>query len=490
MRTEPGTPLRALAVKSAAWYGGTRLWGQLLSWVVTIVLARLLIPADYGLFAMAYSVLTALELFQEFGLGTAIIQRQDLTRRQLNGVFWIVVGSSVALTAATLLAADAISGFYAEPQLPGVLRVLCLTFVLNSIGMVPYNLLSKALDLRRRSIAEVVGTGVKTLGTLALAYEGFGVWALVWGHLARAVVLNGGLMVFAGWWPGLRVGREGMRSVLTFGLRIAGMNLIGNSSPAITTLILARLLGGTAVGLYAMALSLSEAPHRLSTAMINQISFPVFSRLQDEPQQLARYFLKISKYLAVISLPCQIGMILVASDLVPLLLSARWAGVTAPFQIMCLESALIIMTLTASPLLTALGRANFLLGRSFLSVSGMAIATLVGAPFGLVGVVTARLFFMVPLRATLLLPCLRTLQIPLGGYLGTLVSPAVATGAMAGVVLVIQYVLLPEAGPVARIVTSAMAGALTYPAVLLFLDRDVAAEVGTIARDLVSRPKA
>jgi O-antigen/teichoic acid export membrane protein len=490
MSIETGPPLRALAVKSAAWYGGTRLWGQLLSWVVTILLARLLIPADYGLFAMAYSVLTALELLQEFGLGTAIIQRQDLTRRQINGVFWIVVGSSVALTAAVLLAADAISGFYVEPQLPGILRVLCLTFILNSIGMVPYNLLSKALDLRRRSIAEVVGTGVKTLGTLALAYAGFGVWALVWGHLARAVVLNGALLTFAGWWPGLQVERKGMRSVLTFGLRITGMNLIGNSSPAITTLILARLLGGTAVGLYAMALSLAEAPHRISTAVINQISFPVFSRLQEEPEQLARYFLKMSKYLTVISLPSQIGLILVASDLVPLLLSSRWAAVTVPFQIMCLESAVVIATLTASPLLTALGRANLLLGRSFLSVIVMAVATLVGAPFGLVGVVTARLVFMVPLRTTLLLPCLRTLRIPIRAYLGTLASPAIASGWMAGVMLAVQHVLLSEAGPVARIVASVMAGALTYPAVLLFLDREVAAEVGTVARDLVSRSKA
>jgi len=490
MSAETGTPLRALAVKSAAWYGGTRLWGQLLSWVVTVLLARMLLPADYGLFAMAFSVLTALELLQEFGLGTAIIQRQDLTRQQINGVFWIVVGSSMVVTAGILLAADRISAFYAEPQLPGVLRVLCLTFILNSIGMVPYNLLSKALDLRRRSIAEVVGTLVKTLSTLALAYAGFGVWALVWGHLGRAIVLNGALLMFAGWWPGVRVDRNGMRSVLTFGLRIAGMNLVGNCSPAITTMILGRILGGTAVGLYAMSLSLAEAPHRISTAMINQISFPVFSRLQERPEQLARYFLKISKYLAVVSLPTQIGLVLIAPDLVPLLLSSRWAAVTVPFQVMCLESAVVIVTLAASPLLTALGRANFLLGRSVLSVSAMAVATLVGVPFGLVGVVTARLILMVPLRATLVLPSLRALQVPIRSYLGTLVSAATATGAMAAVVVMVQHFLVPEMGGAGRIVASVVAGGLTYPAVLLFVDREMAAEVGTIAHDLVSRPAA
>jgi O-antigen/teichoic acid export membrane protein len=490
MSTETGTPLRTLAVKSAAWYGGTRLWGQLLSWVVTILLARMLVPADYGLFAMASTVLTVLELMQEFGLGTALIQRQDLTRQQVNGVFWIVVGSSFVLTCATMLAADAVSGFYAEPQLSGVLRLLCLTFLLDSIGMVPYNLLSKALDLRHRSIAEVLGSAVKTLTSLALAYTGFGVWALVWGHLARAVVLNGAMLMFSGWWPGVQVTRQGMAGVLTFGLRIAGVHLVAQSSPAVTALILGRFLGGTALGVFTMAGSLSEAPHRISTAMINQISLPVFSRLQEQREELARYFLKISKYLALLSLPAQIGLVLVASDLVPLLLSAQWEAVTVPFQIMCLESAVVISTLTASPLLTALGQGGYLLARSLFALSAMTAATLLGTPFGLVGVVTARLIATLPVRATLLLPSLWRLQIPVRTYLATMTSPVVATGLMAVAVWVVQHALLSEAGRVERLIVSALAGALAYPAALLFLDRGLVKEIGTITRDLVSRAKA
>ena len=81
--------LRTRAVKSAAWYGATRLWGQLISWAVTVLLARLLAPEDYGLYAIALSVLAMVELLQEFGLGTALIQRQDLTRAQVSAVFWV-----------------------------------------------------------------------------------------------------------------------------------------------------------------------------------------------------------------------------------------------------------------------------------------------------------------------------------------------------------------------------------------------------------------
>lgn len=295
--TAPTAPLRTLAVKSAAWYAASRIWGQLVSWVVTVVLARLLVPGGYGLFAMALSVLMVLELLQEFGLGVAIVQKRDLTGQQVNGVFWVIASTSLLLTAATFSAAGPISALYGEPRLRWVLRILCLTFLLNSVSMVPYNLLTKLLDLRRRALAEAMGAAASALMAFTLAFHGFGPWALVLGHLSRAIVLNGALFVFAGWVPGLDTSRDGMRGVIAFGLRIAGTHLIGNISPAVSTFIVGRLMGGTALGLFSMAQSLAEGPHRVSTGVINRVSFPVFSKLQDDRPALASYFLKISKYL-------------------------------------------------------------------------------------------------------------------------------------------------------------------------------------------------
>jgi O-antigen/teichoic acid export membrane protein len=488
MATET-SPLRTLAVKSTAWYGASRVWGQLVSWGVTVLLARLLVPGDYGLFAMALSVLMVLELLQEFGLGVAIIQKRDLTRQQVNGVFWVVTATSLVLTAATFLAAGPISAFYAEPRLTWALRILCLTFLLNSVGMIPYNLLTKALNLQRRAIAEGMGTAAAALIALGLAYMGFGVWSLVLGHLGRAIVLNTALLIFAGWLPGLEVARDGMRDVITFGLRIAGMHIVGNISPAVATFIVGRLMGGTALGLYGMAQSLAEGPHRVSTGIINQVSFPVFSKLQDDREELANYFLKISKYLGLITLPAQVGLVLVAPDVVPLLLSSKWEAVVVPFQIICLESAVVMMTLTASPLLTALGRASFMLRRSFLSLASMSAATFIGVPFGLAGVALARLAVMVPLRLTLLVPCLWALEVPFRVYLRTLASPFFSTAVMAAAVVGVRHVMA-DSGLWERAVASAVVGAVSYVGALLVLDRNLVHEVHIMAHDLLSRTKA
>jgi O-antigen/teichoic acid export membrane protein len=392
------------------------------------------------------------------------------------------------LTAATFVAAGPISVLYGEGRLTWALRLLCLTFLLNSIGMVPYNLLTKALNLQRRAISEAMGTAASALVALALAYQGFGVWALVLGHLARAVVLNGALLVFAGWIPGFDTARDGMRGVIAFGLRIAGMHLIGNISPAVATFVVGRLLGGTALGFYAMAQSLAEGPHRVSTGIINQVSFPVFSKLQDDREELGNYFLRISKYLAVMTIPAQVGLMLIAPDLVPLLLSSQWEATVAPFQIICMESAAVMVTLAASPLLTALGRARFMLHISILSLSIMTVATLIGTQFGLVGVATARLLAVVPLRLSVLIPCLWALGMPFGTYLRAFRAPLISTGLMAVVVVVLQHVV-SETGRLERVVLASAAGAVTYVAVLVLLDRPLLLEGHTILRDLFSRSR-
>src|SRR5205823_4056597 len=132
--------------RSAAWYAGARVWTQGLSWAVTVLLAAWLTPVDYGLFAMALGVVTFLELFQELGMGTAIVQRRDLTSPQVNTIFWIVSSASLALVLVASLGAGPVARFYAEPRLVWMIRILSLTFLLNSLGMVSESLLMREID--------------------------------------------------------------------------------------------------------------------------------------------------------------------------------------------------------------------------------------------------------------------------------------------------------------------------------------------------------
>src|SRR5687768_14177820 len=138
--------LKTKAIKSTVWYVGTRVWVQALSWGVTLVLARLLSPEDYGLFAMAFTVITFMELFQEFGLGVSIIQRPNMSKFQINAIFWLLAGASILIVVFTFLGAEFASRFYEEPRLVWMIRILSLSFLFNSLGVVPYSLLTKEID--------------------------------------------------------------------------------------------------------------------------------------------------------------------------------------------------------------------------------------------------------------------------------------------------------------------------------------------------------
>jgi O-antigen/teichoic acid export membrane protein len=488
--TMPSVTLRTLAVKSAAWYGATRLWAQGLSWGVTIVLARLLTPQDYGLFSMALSVLAFIELFQEFGLGTAIIQRQDLTRQQINGVFWIIASASVTLTALTVLGADLIAVSYGEPRLAGMVRVLSVTFLLSSLGIVPYTLLTKAIDLRRRSLAEAFGVVTSAAVAVVLAYHGWGVWALALGHLARGIVINSSLVVFSGWLPGLDVSFQGMWDVLKFGLRVVGTSVMGSASATVNILILGRMLGGRALGLYAMGSSFAEGPHRISTAVINQVSIPVFARLQHEPEPLRNSFMKISKYLAVVSLPVQIGLALIAADAVPLLLSEKWQDMVPLLQVFSVGGVFVVLTLTSSPLLTAKGRPDLLFSVTWVSAVGLAVALLVATQFGLMAAALAWFVALIPIRLSLLVLGLRELGLTLGAYAKNFASPILATGVMAAAVTGARAALGTHEPGVEQLVVTVLVGAATYTVALLGFDRGFGGELKLIARDLFVRAKA
>jgi O-antigen/teichoic acid export membrane protein len=283
---------------------------------------------------------------------------------------------------------------------------------------------------------------------------------------------------------------EGIGDVMKFGLRMFGVGLSGSAAAMVNTLILGRILGGRAVGLYTMGNSLAEAPHRVSTAVINQVSMPVFARLQRELEPLRSSFLKISKYLAVVSLPLQVGMALVAPDVVSLFLSDKWEGVVPLLQIFALGNVVILPALTASPLLTALGRADVLLRVSAIGNAALAGALLIGAHFGLWEAALAWCLMQVPIRVWIVGRSVRELRLPLGAYFRNFASVITATAGMAGSVIGVRATLLPHGHGLEQLVVSVLVGAATYTVMLFALDRGFGPEIKAVAKDLLASARA
>jgi teichuronic acid exporter len=479
--------LKTKAIKSTAWYIGTRVWMQALSWGVTLVLARLLAPEDYGLFAMAFTVITFMELFQEFGLGVSIVQRQNLSKAQINSIFWLLFAVSVVIVAIMFLGAGFAARFYNEPRLVWIVPILSVTFLFSSLGVVPYSVLTKEIDFRGRSLAEASGVVTSSGISLALAYVGAGVWALVFGHLARAAVRTLGMFISSKWVPGFQMSFAEMREILKFSLRIAGASTLGTLSDTINTAIVGRFLGGYNLGLYSMANTLGQNNplHRLSTGVINQLSLPVFSKLQHETASLKEYFLKITKYLAAISLPMQVGMALVAHDLILVLLSEKWLPTAGLIQVFALGGMFHIVTLPSFPLLTARARANVNFRFAWVSALSITAVYLVGAQWGLRGIAIGWVVVFPLLRIYLLWLGLREIDVSLRTYVQNIITPLVATVVMT-LVLAVARTLTQQFTPVERFLVNISLGAGTYLFFLLLIDKKLTNEFKTIARELLT----
>lgn len=480
--------LKQQTVTSTVWYLASRVWTQSLSWLVTILVARWLAPADYGLFAMALAAIAFLEMFQELGMGTAIVQRRHLTQQQLNAVFWFVSLSSVVLAGLAVAGAPVLARFYAEPRLVWMIRIQSLTFLLNSVATVPDSLLVKDIDFRRRSLAEAVAVLASAVVVVTLAAAGFNVWALPLGHLTRAAVRNGVIVYVSGWRPGFAASSVALREILGFGVRVAGARIVTTSSTVANTAIIGRVLGGADLGFYSMATALANGPHRLLGAVINQVSLPIFSKLQDDCERLTAYFLKITKYLAVVSLPAQIGMALIADDLVVALLHEKWRPMAGLFRLFCLGNVLYVLPLTVTPLLYACGRASLVLRFSWISGAVLAAAFGVGTQFGLTGMGIVWLCTFIPLRAYLLSLGLAELRISVRTYVRTLTSPVIATTVMAAVVRIVHVAAAD--GDLRHLAITILAGGVSYMFVLFVIDRGFGAEMKTIVQSLLAPSRA
>jgi O-antigen/teichoic acid export membrane protein len=371
-----------------------------------------------------------------------------------------------------------------------IVRAVSLALSLNALGMVPYMLLTKDIDFRRRSAAETLGALVSSGVTVAAAYLGYGTSALVVGYLVRAVVRNATLWAVARWSPGLTLSFSGMSAVLRFGFHVTGSAMVRSFWQAMIRAIVGRMLEAGALGFYTVAETMSTGPHRISSAVIHQLSLPVFSKLQRDDERLRRYFLRITKYLTVAMLPAQVGMALVARDLVGVVLSERWLPMVGLFQALCVAGFFYILPLPASALLVARGRASRLHRYNWMFLIAMAIAVWIGAQFGLTGVGVAWLVAFPALRLWLLALGLREIRLSTKEYLGTIGAQFAAVAIMAIPVLWLERMAPVYGGAAGRLTLSVAVGAVTYVAALLAIDRRLGTEVRGVVQELLAPSRA
>jgi O-antigen/teichoic acid export membrane protein len=213
--------LRQRVLDGVFWLAVVKICAQVISWTITVYVVRILSPNDYGLMAMVGLYLSSMIVLNEMGLGAAIIQKKDLTQEDLSNIYWAVLAINVGLYVVSVLLAPVIAAFFNESRLTSMIRVASITFILNSVGLVSYNMLTREMNFNRRSQAEMIGNVSGALSTLWLAMHGFGVWSLVWGNLIIEVAKNLLYLFFYPWKLKFSFSFSKIKDMTHFGFKVA-----------------------------------------------------------------------------------------------------------------------------------------------------------------------------------------------------------------------------------------------------------------------------
>ncbi len=465
-----------------AWTGASRVVTNTLSLGVTVILARLLNPEDYGLMAMALVFTGLAQQAREMGVGQALIQRKESTRENQQTAFTMAFGASASLYILLFLLAGPIAWFYENPDVVMVLRVVALTFPISAFVVVPKAMLRRTLMVRYESMIAVVAMLLDASTTILLAWAGYGVWALVAGKLVSVLSQAIGLAFAFPWSPRIRFRGGDGRSIFRFGGSRTLSGLLWYAYSNADFLIIGRFLGSTALGAYTMAWNLAKMPWDRLWMVINPLVLPLFSRASEHPGELGRIFIRMSRYSALLIMPAVAGLGIVADDIVPLVLGNKWVEVIGPLRWLCAYGVARGVLVLLPSVLVATGKIRQEVTFNLLLILLLPPAFILGIQKGVEGPAIAWMLLYPGVAILWLLPrALRAAGVLKRQYLKAITRPMIATVCM--VVLVAIAGELVDSPGWGRLVLKVIVGIGVYLVAVRLLEGSVWPSILSLLKD-------
>jgi PST family polysaccharide transporter len=438
----------------------------------TLLLARLLVPEDFGVAGYAITLIVLFGSLPELGLGPALIHHRD-DPEVLDTAFWLGLAAGCLAFALVWVLAPLSASLFGDDRAVGVTRALALTFPLEGLRNVHATLLRKNLAFRRRFVPDTVQSFAKGVIAIGLALAGFGYWSLIWATVAAAAI---GIPVYwmaSGWRPGLRVDAAAAKRLLPFGAHVMVIDLLGAFVRNVDYLFVGRWLGAATLGIYTLAFRIPDLVVRDLCLTLSQVLLPVYARVREDPAAIRTTFLAAASYVTALTAPMALGLALVAQPLVLTAFGERWREVATVLPSICVYALLISLTYNLGDLYKALGRPDLLtrlsLLRAAVAVPAIGFAAAVGGSAAAVGWAQAGVA-AVGVSANLLFAG-RYLGLPVGPALAQMLPIGGACAFMAVVVLALRS-SVDELPAVAQLLVCVAAGASAYALALRLVARE------------------
>lgn len=449
-----------------------RISTQFVSWAITIVVMRLLAPADYGLLAMATLFSSLLAVIAEIGMGSSIIQSKGITPRQIRQIYGIVLLSNAGIVLLlSLVIAPTAAWFFAEPKVAPVVQAISLQFVPAAFGVIPSALLDREMAYKGRAVVGFVSAMSGAVLTLLLAYAGFHTFALVWGNVAAAAFSAIGLNWLKPYreWPLFDF--SGIGHMIRFGRDVAANRLVYYFYSQADSFIVGKLLGKVDLGLYSVSMNLASMPASRLAVTIDQVAFPALAKVGREGGDTGQYILKSLRGISLLAFPVLWGMSCVAPELIFVLLGDSWGDAGLALRLLSLIMPLRVLGPIFHASLQSVGKANVSFRNTCTTALAMCVAFVIGCKFGLLGIALA---WAVVFPLVFIFNTARTapyLGITIGAIGGAVYKPMLASCLMYAVVTALRA-SCPLSSTLALLVLLVMGGAATYLGASFALNRE------------------
>jgi PST family polysaccharide transporter len=452
-------------VKSLAWIASARWVSQLLRWVATLAMAKLLLPEDYGIVGMAAVVIGLVNQVAEFGLGSAVVQHRELSRHTEQRIAGVAVVIAFALACATSALSPAVAAFYTQDALWLVLPALSLRFLIDAFATVPRALLARNLQFKQLALAEAIESTVMAATGLVVAFLTHSYWALIAANLVSGVAFAAVANVYAPIaprWPG-RLSE--LRPLLTFGRDLVLSRLAWFTYSNADFVVVGRFLGEASLGIYTLTWSIASAPAEKFAGLVLSVAPAILSDARREAGEVRRIFLMMVQGVALVIFPLAVGLAMVA-ELVVGLLGPQWAAAALPLRLLAL--AFIFRALATLEPVVLLARHETYVDRNMMALFAVAapVAFIIGAQWGTIGVAAAWLLFMpvvsLPLQERLVW---RKIGVSWGDWLRA-VWPGASSAAFMALVVHVVLTIRPVANAVGLLSVLVGTGGAVYLAFL------------------------
>jgi O-antigen/teichoic acid export membrane protein len=450
--------------------GVSTLLGQMtrffIQTITTVILARLLAPADFGLIAMIMAVTSFLTPLQDFGLSTVTLQKAEINHVQVTNLFWINTLIGMLLALGLTITSPLISYIYAQPILTVIIIVFSIKFILEGISFQHQALLRRQMRYGSISIMEVGAMTVASLAAIFAAREGFGHWALVIQQLTLPLVIAVCVWLICPWRPGTPSRDSGLRPLVTFGGQLTGSSIFHAFAGNVDNVLIGWRWGASALGLYSRSNALLRLPLNQITFPLHAVAIASLSRLQNEPDRYRSFYCRMAALLAITTTPVLVAMTVLSKDIIFLLLGDQWMEAGPIFAILAIAALGQPVGATIGLVYASLGQANRELRWTLFTTPLTVLALFLGLPWGAMGVAIAYAISVHVIRFPALWYAYRYSPIKISNVLKAVWRPFAVSALMYVSMACAQYYLDTQQ-PFERVIICCSIGGITFAGSIL-----------------------